>query len=49
MTDIDLKIEYKKQVLYIITEVFINGTVWVQIGKLIEHINIIWLTPHFIE
>ena len=49
MTEIYCKLAYKQKGPYRMTEVFINGTVWVQIGKLIEHINIIWLTPHFIE
>ena len=47
MTGIYRKLDYKKQGLYIITEVFTNGTVWVQCGQVNEHINIRRLNPHF--
>ena len=42
-----LKLYYKKQGPYIITEVFTNGTVWVQRGAINKLINIIRLVSHF--
>ena len=46
-TGIYLKLYYKKQGPYIITEVFINSTIWVQRGAINKLINIIRLVPHF--
>ena len=40
MIDIYRKLDYNKQVPYIITEVFTNGTVRVQQGQVNEQINI---------
>ena len=39
MTGLYRKLDYKKQVLYIITEFFTNGTVQFQQGQLNERIN----------
>ena len=49
MTDIYHKLDYSKQVPYIITEVFRNVTVRVQRGHVDEIINIRQLKPHFDE
>ena len=47
MSGIYRKLDYKKQGLYIITEVFPNVTVRVQRGQVNEQINIGLLKPHF--
>ena len=49
MTDIYRKLDYKKQGLYRITEVFTNCKVWVQRVQVDEQINIKWLNPHLDE
>ena len=49
MTVIYRKLDYKKQGPYIITEVFTNGTVQFQRGKVNERIKIRKLKPHFDE
>ena len=49
MTGIYRKLDYRKQGLYIITEVFKNGTAWVQHVQVNELINIRRLKPHFDE
>ena len=49
MTSIYRKLDYKKQGPYRITEVFTNGTVWVQRGQVNEIINIRRLKHHFVE
>ena len=49
MTGIYRKLDYQKQVSYRITEVFTNGTVQVQRGKVNERIKIRWLKPHFVK
>ena len=49
MTDIYRKLDYSKQVPYIIIEVFTNDTVWVQLVQVNEHIDIRQLNPHFVE
>ena len=49
MTDIYRKLDYIKQGLYIITEVFTNSTVRVQSGQVNKRINIRRLKPHFDE
>ena len=42
-----LKLYYKKQGLYMITEVFTKCIVWFQRGAINKWINIRWLVPHF--
>ena len=49
MNGIYRKLDYKKQWPYRIIEVFKNGTVQVQRGKVNELINIRRLKPHFDE
>ena len=49
MTGIYCKLDYSTQVLYIITEVFSKGKVWVQQVQVNKHINIRRLMPHFFE
>ena len=49
ITGIYHKIDCKKQGPYRIIEVFKYGIDIFQRGKVNEHINIIWLIPHFIE
>ena len=48
MTGIYRKLDYSKQVPYIITEVFRNVTVRVQRGHVDEIINIRQLKPHLV-
>ena len=40
ITGIYWKLDYKKQGPYKTTEVFTNGTIWFQRGKVNEHINL---------
>ena len=49
MTGIYRKLGYRKQVPYIITEVFTNSTVRFQRGKVNEIINVRQLNSHFDE
>ena len=49
MTGIYGKLDYRKQVPNIITEVFTNGIFQVQHRQVNEHINIWRLKPHFDE
>ena len=49
MAGIYRKLDYRKQGLYRITEVFTNGKVRLKPGKVNERINIRRLNPHFYE
>ena len=49
MTGIYRKLDYKKQGLYIITEVLTNGTFRFQQGQVYERINMRRSNPHFDE
>ena len=49
MTGIYRKLDYRKQGLYRITEVFTNGTVRVQLRQVNKRVKIRQLKPHFVE